>query len=125
MTTMPSHPIRPNPLHFTIAPDGEHTLRLALHGDLDYDHAELLLDIVREELAERPGLRVLRLDCAELAGVDSMGLSVLLMVHRATTAADVRLHLDARTPALERLLQITGTLDHFTGHGAEQISETS
>ncbi|CAM5437169.1 sulfate transporter [Streptomyces spiroverticillatus] len=125
MTTMPSHPIRPNPLHFTADPEGAHTLRLTLHGDLDYDQAELLLDVVREELAERPELRTLRLDCAELAAVDSMGLSVLLMVHRVTTAADVRLHLDGRTPALERLLQITGTLDHFTGRGAEQISETS
>ncbi|GAA3487120.1 STAS domain-containing protein [Streptomyces cremeus] len=125
MTTTPSHSIRPNPLRLTTGPEDERTLRLALRGDLDYDHADLLLDVVREELAGRPGLRALRLDCAELTAVDSMGLSVLLMVHRVTTAAGIGLHLDHRTPALERLLQITGTRDHLTGHGAEPISESS
>ncbi|MCX5205177.1 STAS domain-containing protein [Streptomyces sp. NBC_00237] len=130
MTTMPPRPIpptrriRPHPLHVQAVPRDDGTVRLELHGDLDYDHADRLLTAVREQLADRPGLRELRLDCADVAAVDSMGLSVLLMVHRATAAAGARLHLDARTPALERLLQITGTLEHFTGRGTEPTSET-
>lgn len=132
MTTMPSPPFRPTPLRCTATDDGARTVRLQLRGDLDYDHAEQLLVEVRRLLADHPALRELRLQCAELGTVDSMGLSILLMVHRATTAADVRLHLDHRTPALDRLLQITGTHEHFTapapadgegpaGHRTEQI----
>ncbi|MFE9808928.1 hypothetical protein [Streptomyces sp. NPDC005548] len=55
-----------------------------------------------------------RLVFAGLSGIDSMGLSVPLMIRRRTDAARVRLHLDERPPQLERLLEITGTLDHLT-----------
>ncbi|MGE6732696.1 STAS domain-containing protein, partial [Streptomyces sp. NPDC059900] len=48
----------------------------------------------------------------------SMGLSILLMIHRRTTAAGVRLHLDDRPAKLNRLLTLTGTLDHFTAPAA-------
>ncbi|MFJ6698282.1 STAS domain-containing protein [Streptomyces sp. NPDC091272] len=114
-STMPSPPVRPTPLRCTAAPDGAHRVRLHVYGDLDYDNAERLLDAVREQLDRHP--RDLHLHCAEVVTVDSMGLSVLLMVQRVTTAAGAHLHLEDRTPALDRLLQITGTLDHLTAPG--------
>ncbi|MET7683422.1 STAS domain-containing protein [Streptomyces sp. NPDC005423] len=90
------------------------TVRLGLRGDLDHDSAGLLLEAVTGELAARPGLRALRLGCAGLGFVDSMGLSILLMVRRRTDEADVALYLEERTPALDRLLALTGTLEYLT-----------
>ncbi|MEE1930502.1 STAS domain-containing protein [Streptomyces sp. TRM 70351] len=110
----------PRPLQLTPRPLDAGTLRIALGGDLDYDSADHLTDVVTRQLAVHGGaVRHLRLDCAELGTCDSMGLAALLMVHRRTTEAGVLLHLDRRPPSLERLLTITGTLGHLVG-GAER-----
>ena len=49
-----------------------------------------------------------------LGFLDSTGLSALLIVHREVSRSGVVLHLDNRPPHLERVLEITGLLDHFT-----------
>ncbi|MGW6054843.1 STAS domain-containing protein [Streptomyces sp. NPDC055189] len=108
MTTTP-----PSPLRLTTV-DTEDTVRIEVHGDLDYDNADHLLLTVTAKLAEHPRLSDLHLHCAGLQAVDSMGLSILLMIHRRTSAAGVRLHLDDRPARLDRLLSLTGTLEHFT-----------
>ncbi|MEW1926231.1 STAS domain-containing protein [Streptomyces sp. NPDC088360] len=108
MTTTP-----PSPLRLTTV-DTEDTVRIEVHGDLDYDNADHLLHAVTTKIAQHPRLRDLHLHCAGLDVVDSMGLSILLMIHRKTSAAVVRLHLDDRTAKLDRLLRLTGTLDHLT-----------
>lgn len=103
------------------------SLRIEVHGDLDYDSAGLLLTEVTAQLAARPALMDLHLHCARLGTVDSTGLSVLLMIGRRTSAAGVRLHLDARPAKLDRLLRLTGTLDHLTApapDGAVRASAT-
>ncbi|MGW3661917.1 STAS domain-containing protein [Streptomyces sp. NPDC005141] len=93
-------------------------VHLEVHGFLDYDSAEQFLAGATRQLAGNPGLRALHLDCTGLDGIDSMGLAMLLMLHRRTTSAHVVLHLDGRPPALERMLDITGTLDHLVPGGA-------
>ncbi|MEV7831687.1 STAS domain-containing protein [Streptomyces subrutilus] len=108
MTSLP-----PSPLHLTCV-DAHDTVRIELRGDLDHHCADILLDAVTRVLSERTGLRDLHVHCADLTAVDSSGLSTLLMVRRRTGAAGVRLHLDDRPVKLDRLLKITGTLDHFT-----------
>ncbi|MFE6165789.1 STAS domain-containing protein [Streptomyces sp. NPDC056486] len=108
MTTTP-----PSPLRLTTV-DTEDTVRIELHGDLDHDNADHLLHAVTDKLAGHPRLGDLHLHCAGLDVIDSMGLSILLMIHRRTSAAGVRLHLDDRTAKLDRLLTLTGTLDHLT-----------
>ncbi|MFB6771319.1 MULTISPECIES: STAS domain-containing protein [unclassified Streptomyces] len=108
MTSIPPDDLR------LITVDTQNTVRIEVHGDLDYDNADLLLDEATAQLAARPGLKDLRLHCAGLRMVDSMGLSVLLMIGRRTTEAGVRLHLDDRPAQLDRLLDLTGTLDHLT-----------
>ncbi|MFE0007146.1 STAS domain-containing protein [Streptomyces erythrochromogenes] len=77
-------------------------------------------------LAARPGLRDLRLDCAGLSAVDSSGLAALLMVRRLADKAGAGLHIDGRTVQLNRILEITGTLDHLTapGAGTQQLRRT-
>ncbi|MGW1143592.1 STAS domain-containing protein [Streptomyces sp. NPDC002454] len=94
--------------------DTADTVRMEITGDLDYDTADLLLDEVTRELSARPGLKELHLHCAAIGAVDSMGLSILLMIGRQAAAAGVLLHLDDRPATLNRLLDITGTLDYFT-----------
>ncbi|MFD3513792.1 STAS domain-containing protein [Streptomyces sp. NPDC058657] len=103
----------PPALHLTLV-DAEDRVRIEITGDLDYDNSDLLLEQVTLLLDDRPQLRDLHLHCAGIGSVDSMGLSVLLMIGRRTAAAKVQLHLDDRTPQLDRLLDITGTLAYFT-----------
>ncbi|MFI1680848.1 STAS domain-containing protein [Streptomyces sp. NPDC020607] len=91
------------------------TVHIEITGDLDYDNAEFLLAEVTDQLGARPQLRDLHLHCAGIANVDSMGLSILLMIGRRTADTGTRLHLDDRPPNLERLLDLTGTLEYFTG----------
>ncbi|MEU6674479.1 STAS domain-containing protein [Streptomyces sp. NPDC046853] len=119
MTTTP-----PSPLRLTTV-DTEDTVRIEVYGDLDYDNADHLLLAVTAKLAEHPRLSDLHLHCAGLEAVDSMGLSILLMIHRRTTAAGVRLHLDDRSAKLNRLLTLTGTLDHFTAPLADGAESSS
>ncbi len=88
-------------------------LELALKGHLGHGSADDFLDQTCGHLQDRPRTTVLRLDCAGLTGMDSMGLSALLMLHRRTTAARIALHLDARPPAVDRVLEITGCLAYL------------
>ncbi|MFH7595738.1 STAS domain-containing protein [Streptomyces racemochromogenes] len=94
------------------------TVRVELSGDLDHLHADLLLEAVDEVLTVHAGLDHLRLDCAGLSAVDSSGLAALLMVRRRTGEAGVDLHLDARTVQLDRLLEVTGTLEYLLAPAA-------
>ncbi|MDX3074048.1 STAS domain-containing protein [Streptomyces sp. MI02-7b] len=97
-----------------VTASSEDTVRIEITGDLDRDNAELLSDEVTAQLDARPDLKDLHLHCAGIGAVDAMGLSVLLMISRRTTAAGTRLHLDDRSAKLDRLLDITGTLAHLT-----------
>ncbi|MFE9466764.1 STAS domain-containing protein [Streptomyces virginiae] len=112
MTSLPS-----TPLGLTYSSSYE-VVRVELSGDLDHRHADLLVEAVDQVLAAHPALRDLRLDCAGLSAVDSSGLSALLMVRRRTDKAGAGLHLDGRTVQLDRLLEITCTLEYLTAPSA-------
>ena len=101
------------------------TGRLAVFGELNFQSAGRLVEAVTEELARHPELRVLRLDCAGLEHCDSSGLSILLMAQRRTEAAGVTLYLDNRSTTLERMLELTGTVDHLAGDAAGDRSQSS
>lgn len=88
--------------------------RMNIAGDLDYGHTRALLDAVLELLAGDAALRELHLDFTDLGFVDSTGLSALLLIHRRLSRAGVRLHLDNRPARLDRILEITGLLEHLT-----------
>ncbi|MFE0677347.1 STAS domain-containing protein [Streptomyces sp. NPDC058867] len=98
---------------------GPHALVVAVGGDLDYDTGDTFLTLVACALDTHarehgPTLRHLRLDCADLGLVDSVGLSTLLMLRRRTHPAGIALHLDNRPLQLARLLDITGTGGYLT-----------
>ncbi|MEW1748285.1 STAS domain-containing protein [Streptomyces angustmyceticus] len=97
-----------------------HTAHLHLSGDLDHTTAEEVLARALRQIAAQPHLRDLHLDCAHVRACDPMGLSLLLALHRRTSAAGIHLHLDDRPPALDRLLTVTGTLTHLTSPPGQQ-----
>ncbi|MFF4321373.1 STAS domain-containing protein [Streptomyces sp. NPDC001568] len=101
------------------------TVRVELHGSFDHHNADGLVRMVTDLLAEPVTPRNLHVDCAGVSAVDSSGLSALLMIRRATDAAGVRLHLDARPLKLERMLKLTGTLEHLTGHDADRPADSA
>lgn len=98
--------------------------RLRVDGDLDYATTGEFVDAVSTLMTEQPSLRNLHLDFAELTFCDSAGLSGLLVIHRRTSAARVHLHLDNRPQHLERILEITGVLEHLTT-SPQPLSEDS
>ncbi|MGW5290448.1 STAS domain-containing protein [Streptomyces bacillaris] len=102
----------PSPLLTVTAEEGPGWVRLRLTGDLDYDTSSELVARAMEQLAARPGLDELYLDCAGLEMCDSMGVSALLQVHRDTAARRVRLHVEEAPPFLDRIMRITG-IDHL------------
>ncbi|GAB1332613.1 STAS domain-containing protein [Streptomyces sennicomposti] len=95
------------------APDGAGVARIRVTGDLDRDTADALTEAAGALLGSDPPPRRLRLDCAGMTLCDSLGLAALLMIHREATEAGTRLHLDDRTAALRRLLDVTGTAHLF------------
>ena len=91
-----------------------HSATVYIAGDLDFTSAGEFVGHVTQLLDDHPGLRRLHLDCAHLAFCDSAGLSGLLLVHRRTTAGGIELRLDHRPAQLERVLDVTGVLEHLT-----------
>ncbi|MER7504488.1 STAS domain-containing protein [Nonomuraea pusilla] len=103
------------PLTLTLVRTAPHELSILLEGDLDYASADEFTDTATAALSEHEGLRDLRIDCAELGLCDSSGLSALLVLRRRAAEKGVRIRLDRRGPALDRLLSISGTLPYLTG----------
>lgn len=95
-------------------------------GSLEYGVTESLVAIVRDQLdrSRSGGLetRQLDLDVAELTFIDSMGLAALLMIRRVTDTHGAALRINHRPLCLERLLQLTGTLDYLTAARAPRRS---
>ncbi|GAA4389181.1 hypothetical protein GCM10023088_63460 [Actinomadura verrucosospora] len=109
------------PLRVVATLSGARSLRIEIEGDLDFHTADRLVATVRTQMEDNPDVRELELACGGMGMCDSAGLAALLMVHRRTSAAGVHLALTGRSAQLDRLLDITGTLDHLTGASAETV----
>lgn len=88
--------------------------RIHIAGELAYGQTARLVDAVSQLLSSGAGVTDLHLDFSDLAFFDSTALSVLLLIHGELSRAGVALHLDNRPPQLERVLEITGLLEHLT-----------
>ncbi|MGW3159427.1 STAS domain-containing protein [Streptomyces sp. NPDC001089] len=110
----PSHPTA---LTLTVETEAG-TVLVHVAGDLDFESSDELLKTVERWLGEHRDTKGepadLRIEFSALDTIDTMGLSILLMIRRMTDLRGVRLHLDERPPVLERLLNVTGTLHHLT-----------
>ncbi|MEE6177739.1 STAS domain-containing protein [Mycobacterium sp. 050134] len=92
------------------------SLRLA--GEVDYQSTGSFVDTVDELIGRRPAPADLHLDLSELTFCDPAGLSGLLLAHRRTSQAGVRLHLEHRPQFLDQILDITGTFEHLVTSNA-------
>ncbi|GGX83930.1 STAS domain-containing protein [Streptomyces minutiscleroticus] len=116
------------PVQFSLVTraSSDHTMELAIRGDLDYDTGDEFLTAVNGALdthAERygPSLRHLHVDCAELTAIDSIGLSALLALRRRTHPAGVTLHFHRRPVHFVRMLEVTGTADHLVERADDTV----
>lgn len=108
-------------MNLTITVNADHraaTVRII--GDLDAATTDEFVDTAGRVLDEHPEVRALHIDCAELGFCDSVGLSGLLLVDRRASAANVDLHIDNRPAYFERILGLTGILDHLGTRDAER-----
>jgi len=89
------------------------SVSVRITGDLDYETIDDLVDVASQLLTEENELSDLHLDFSETTFLDSAALSGLLLLHRRTAQAGIKLHLDRRPPFLDRVLQVTGLFAHF------------
>ncbi|MGW7431602.1 STAS domain-containing protein [Streptomyces sp. NPDC054861] len=82
------------------------TAILSVGGELDIETATLLHHHLANQFLH--GRRHLVMDLSRLAFMDSSGLNVLIRAARDAREAGGDLHLVAPTPAVRRILEITG-----------------
>ncbi len=99
-------------LFLSVATTGR-SASVQVSGDLVYETVDAMVDAAGQLLGGQPALADLHLDLSGLAFCDSAGLSALLLVHRRSCHAGVRLHLDHRPRFLDRILDVTGTFEHL------------
>jgi len=87
--------------------------RVSLNGELDLDRAGALAN----ELGDLParGATAVVIDVSGLTFIDSSGLRALLTAREQLEAAGATLQLSALSPAVERVLDMTGTRSLLTG----------
>ena len=81
-------------------------ITLRLGGELDVASAPVLRDEVVRHISE--GRTTMTFDCSELTFVDSTGLGVLIGARARCLAANGSVSLTGVSPALQRLLAVTG-----------------
>jgi anti-sigma B factor antagonist len=103
---------------FEMTSDGT-TAVLRVTGDLDIAVEDGTVEAVAGALAAGPPTGQVTLDLSGVAFIDSSGLRALLRIHKEHGP---RVRLGAVSPAVARLLELTGTADLFSpddnGHGA-------
>lgn len=94
------------PLTVNAAVEGS-VARVILRGELDLDRAGALA----EELTAltNQGATAVTVDASGLNFIDSSGLRALLSAREQLDAAGATLQLTAMSPAVERVLEMTGT----------------
>ena len=97
-------------LRITVERAGDRDI-VYLDGELDPHTAPLLKQQV-DELAEGGSLDVV-LDLSRLAFIDSSGLRVVISAHREMADRGGQLTLRSPSDTAQRLLEITGLVDHI------------
>jgi anti-anti-sigma factor len=104
----------------TVTVPDPNTLTVHLAGELTFETDDDLDGLIAGHLRELPDVREIVLDCTAITEIDSMGLSILLMIKRRAQQADIRLRLDNRPARLERMLSLTGTYAYLTTARTEE-----
>jgi anti-anti-sigma factor len=83
-----------------------------LSGDLDADSSGRLSAEFDRLVAL--GAKVLVVDCSEVSFIDSSGLRVLVAASKALDAVDGQVFIEGMSATVQRILEITGLLEHYT-----------
>ncbi|MEU2233830.1 STAS domain-containing protein [Streptomyces vietnamensis] len=92
------------------------TAVLTVAGELDMETADRLQELLAEQFGQ--GRRRLVLDLSALDFMDSSGLNVLIRAVNKARESDGDLYLAAPTPAVRRILEITGVMATIPPHDA-------
>ncbi len=98
-------------MHITISPLNDGAIDVSLQGEIDADNCAQ----IGEHLLT-PGVEsdsTVALDLSELSFIDSSGISELLRVRDAFDSAGGSLVIVNPSPAVRRVLEITGVLSTF------------
>ena len=98
------------PLTATVVPHGTVTV-VRLSGELDLATEDVLTAVTDPVLST--AARIVRLDLTELTFCDVRGLAAILRLRARVVADERRLVLTGVSPALRRLLQVTGVWRHL------------
>jgi anti-anti-sigma factor len=101
----------PESFEFDAHRNGE-TIVARLAGGLDMS-ATFRLEPELERLTQEPGVRELVLDTSGVEFIESAGLGVLLATRERLRAAGVRFVLASPSPAVRRILRLTGADDYL------------
>lgn len=86
-------------------------LRLVATGEIDFDSAEVLSDRLRALIDH--GALVVVLDTTHVTFLDSSGLRVIVAAANRFRAQGGQLFIEGMSGAVQRVLEITGLLDHL------------
>ncbi|MFB7353112.1 STAS domain-containing protein [Streptomyces gardneri] len=92
----------------------DRTAVLTVEGELDMETAGRLEDLLTEQFGQ--GRRRLVLDLSALGFMDSSGLNILIRAVNRARETGGDLYLAAPTPAVRRILEITGVTTTMPPH---------
>ena len=95
-----------NPLSIEVTLPREDTALITVEGDLDIDTATELQHHLANQLHH--GRRHFLLDLSAVPFMDSSGMNIVLRVYQETRATSGSVHVIAPTPAVRRILDLTG-----------------
>jgi anti-sigma B factor antagonist len=89
---------------------GERTVVIALHGEVDYTTAQQFREEISTLLAQG-GTRRIVVDLGGVSFLDSTGVGTLVVARRICADCNVRLELDSVNPFIARLFAVLGVSD--------------
>lgn len=106
----------PNELLFTVAETAGHARHITVTGELDVETSSSLASLGDRLVVE--GIQLIVLDLAHVGFADSSGLRVLIALGDQLEAAGGSLVIEGMSPAVERLLEITGLINKYRSQGS-------
>ncbi len=115
--TRVSLPPTPSPASFETVPDGDDRTTLALRGELDLEAGRQLRPGLNQALGR--AARSVDLDLSGVGFCDCSGLNLLLGLRHRALHQGKAIRIAAGSPAVDRILDVTGTRYLFTPEGQE------
>ena len=96
---------------------GTHAVRLVARGELDVYVGPVIVEHVKK-LADQ-GVKLIILDLADVSFLDSSGLRGIIQAGNLLAQHDGQLLIEGATGATQRVLEITGMLEHYRAADAD------